>query len=118
VRQSVSDGQTDQDSVFNALADGTRRRMLDRLFESQGLTLNELVDGLGMRRQSATRHLKVLEAAGLIIVRWQGREKRHFLNAVPIHDIQRRWIGKFAEAKTAALAELKEQLEKEPGGRQ
>lgn len=111
-------GQTDQDAVFNALADATRRRLLDRLFESQGLTLNELVEGLGMRRQSATRHLKVLEDAGLVVVQWHGREKHHFLNAVPIYDIQRRWIGKFAESKTAALAELKKQLEKDPGARQ
>lgn len=105
--------RSQEDAVFNALADPTRRQMLDRLFEEQGWTLNELVEGLGMRRQSATRHLKVLEEAGLVVVRWRGREKRHFLNALPIHDIQRRWIGKFAKTKTEALADLKEQLEKD-----
>lgn len=113
----MRDGRNEDDAVFAALADATRRLMLDRLFENEGLTLNELVDGLGMRRQSATRHLKVLEDAGLVVVRWHGREKRHFLNAVPIHEIQRRWIGKFTEAKADALADLKQRLEKDSGER-
>lgn len=103
--------KADEDGVFAALADRTRRRMLDRLFESEGQTLNELVSGLGMRRQSATRHLKVLEEAGLVTVRWQGREKRHYLNPVPIAEIQHRWIDKFSRPKADALVRLKNRLE-------
>lgn len=89
--------------------------MLDRLFDSPGLTLGELVDGLGMRRQSATRHLKVLEAAGLVAVRWHGREKRHYLNPLPIVNIERRWTAKFARAHVDVLLDLKERLEEEKG---
>jgi DNA-binding transcriptional ArsR family regulator len=100
-----------EDAVFSALADATRRRMLDRLIQVQGQTLNELVANLDMRRQSATRHLKVLEEAGLIVVHWHGRQKRHYLNPVPIAEIQRRWIDKFSSAKVMALAELKLDLE-------
>ena len=101
------------DLVFTALADPTRRRMLDRLFEMQGQTLGDLVAGLGMRRQSATRHLKVLEAAGLVAVRWEGREKRHFLNPVPIAELHQRWIDKFSEAKADALVSLRKHLEED-----
>jgi DNA-binding transcriptional ArsR family regulator len=100
-----------EDAVFNALADATRRRLLDRLIQVQGQTLNELVANLDMRRQSATRHLKVLEEAGLIVVHWHGREKRHYLNPMPIVEIQRRWIDKFSSAKVMALLELKLDLE-------
>jgi len=100
-----------QDLVFTALADRTRRAMLDRLFASPGMTLNELVAGLGMRRQSATRHLRVLESAGLVVVRWSGREKRHYLNPVPIAEIESRWIDKFARAPARALVELRRALE-------
>lgn len=85
--------------------------MLDRLFEQPGMTLNDLVAGQGMRRQSATRHLKVLEAAGLISIQWSGREKRHFLNPVPLHEIERRWMDKFSHARVARLADLKDELE-------
>ena len=88
-----------EDAVFSALADRTRRQMLDRLFDSPGMTLNDLVANLDMRRQSASRHLKVLEAAGLVVVQWQGREKRHYLNPVPIVEIERRWTEKFTRAK-------------------
>jgi DNA-binding transcriptional ArsR family regulator len=85
--------------------------MLDRLIEVQGQTLNELVADLDMRRQSASRHLKVLEDAGLIVVHWHGREKRHYLNPVPIAALQRRWIDKFSTSKVIALGELKVNLE-------
>lgn len=100
-----------EDAVFSALADRTRRAMLDRLFHQQGQTLNELVAGLGMRRQSATRHLQVLEQAGLVSVQWRGREKRHYLNPVPIAAIERRWLDKFSSRKAHALAALKQRLE-------
>ena len=104
----------DLDAVFSALADPTRRRLLDRLHGRQGQTLNELVAGLDMRRQSATRHLKVLEAAGLVVSRKRGREKLHYLNPVPIAEIQRRWIDKYSEAKVGALSDLKRKLEGRP----
>ena len=101
------------DAVFSALADATRRAMLDRLRDGPGQTLGELTDGLGMRRQSATRHLKVLEGAGLVTIHWRGREKLHYLNPVPIAEVQRRWIDKFSAARTKALADLKHQLEED-----
>ncbi len=100
-----------EDAVFSALADRTRRQMLDRLFDSPGMTLNDLVANLGMARQSASRHLKVLEAAGLVAVKWQGREKKHFLNPVPIVEIERRWTAKFAQDRSEALLNMKQQLE-------
>ena len=115
-RVADTERTTDEDAVFAALADRTRRAMLDRLFERQGMTLNELIAGLGMRRQSATRHLQVLEKAGLVVVRWHGREKRHYLNPVPIAEIERRWIDKFASPRATALAALKERLDEESGG--
>ncbi|MGE0623844.1 MAG: ArsR/SmtB family transcription factor [Pseudomonadales bacterium] len=105
-----------EDRVFAALADRTRRVMLDRLFAEPGLTLNELVAGLGMRRQSATRHLQVLESAGLVVVRWRGREKRHYLNPVPIAEIESRWIDKFARAPARALVGLRHALEERGEG--
>lgn len=104
-----------EDAVFTALADRTRRQMLDRLFEVPGMTLNELVANLNMRRQSASRHLKVLETAGLVVVQWQGREKRHFLNPVPIVEIERRWTEKFSRSRADALLTMKAQLEQEEG---
>ena len=109
-------GSLDDDAVFAALADRTRRRMLDRLFEQDGITLSELVAGFDMTRQSATRHLKVLEQAGLITVAWQGREKRHYLNPLPIAEIERRWIDKFARPRAAALVALRKRLEETTGG--
>ncbi len=93
--------------IFTALADPTRRQFLDRLFTNQGQTLMELIDGLEMRRQSATRHLKVLEDAGLVVVQWHGRQKRHFLNAGPITEMQSRWFDKFSRRKTASVVKLK-----------
>lgn len=104
-----------EDAVFSALADRTRRQMLDRLFDTPGMTLNDLVANLGMARQSASRHLKVLEAAGLVVVQWQGREKKHFLNPVPIVEIERRWTAKFSQIRSDALLEMKERLESGEG---
>ena len=101
--------------IFKALADPTRRRLLDSLFDAGGQTLTELTAGLDMRRQSATRHLAVLEAAGLVSCQWHGREKRHYLNPVPIAEIGRRWIDKFSESKIEALSRLKKALENGAG---
>lgn len=99
------------DKVFKALADSTRRNMLDALHVEQGLSLTELVAGTAMTRQSATRHLKVLEDAGLVVTVWEGREKLHYLNAVPIAEISTRWIDKFSQDRTDAVIALKKALE-------
>jgi DNA-binding transcriptional ArsR family regulator len=95
------------DEIFTALADPTRRRFLERLLVNQGQTLTELVEGLDMRRQSATGHLKILEDAGLIVIQWHGRQKRHYLSAGPITDVQSRWFDQFSNAKTASVVQLK-----------
>ena len=99
------------DDIFKALADPTRRRLLDRLFENQGQTLSELTADLDMRRQSATRHLAILEHAGLITSEWHGREKKHYLNPLPIAEIGRRWVDKFSAPRTEAILNLKQALE-------
>ena len=106
-------GVGDDDSVFRALADPTRRALLDRLRERSGQTLGELCGPLDMARQSATQHLGVLEAANLITSVRRGREKLHYLNPVPIHDIAERWIGKFERGRLAVLSDLKKTLERE-----
>src|SRR6476619_4607653 len=107
-------GVTDDDArVFRALGDPTRRFLLDRLYERDGRTLTELESELEMTRFGAMKHLKVLEEAGLVISRRQGREKLHFLNAVPIRLIHDRWIDKYTERQVSALADLKRQLEDE-----
>ena len=100
------------DLVFKALADPTRRLLLDRLNEAPGQTLSELIDGLDMRRQSATKHIAILESAGLVNCEWHGREKRHYLNPVPIAEIGRRWIDKFSGKRAEAILNLKHALEK------
>jgi DNA-binding transcriptional ArsR family regulator len=102
---------TDDDLVFKALADPTRRHLLDRLFERDGRTLSELEPDLEMTRFGVMKHLRVLEEAGLVVTRRAGREKHHFLNAVPIRLIHDRWIDKYTERRVAALSELKTQLE-------
>jgi DNA-binding transcriptional ArsR family regulator len=107
-------GTTDDDRVFKALADPTRRLLLDLLFERDGRTLTELESGLDMTRFGVMKHLKVLEEAGLVVTRRHGREKLHFLNAVPIRLIHDRWIDKYTERQVSALTELKRQLEDEP----
>jgi uncharacterized protein YndB with AHSA1/START domain/DNA-binding transcriptional ArsR family regulator len=101
----------DADLVFKALADPTRRQMLDALHERSGLTLNELCAGLNMRRQSVSQHVELLEAANLVSSVRAGRRKLHYLNAVPIHEIQSRWIWKFEEPHLAALATIKRHAE-------
>jgi len=103
--------QDDDDRVFKALADPTRRRLLDRLFEREGLSLTELESELEMTRFGVAKHLRVLEEAGLVLSRRSGREKLHFLNAVPIRLIHDRWIHKYAEGPASVLAELKNSLE-------
>ncbi len=99
------------DGVFKALADQTRRHLLDRLHERNGQALGELCEHLDMARQSATQHLAVLEAANLISTTRRGREKLHYLNPVPIHEIQERWIDKFEGPRLRALSAVKRQAE-------
>ncbi|MCU1681343.1 MAG: ArsR family transcriptional regulator [Amycolatopsis sp.] len=105
---------TDDDLIFKALADSTRRFLLDLLFTRDGRTLTELESGLEMTRFGVMKHLRVLEEAGLVVTRKSGREKLHFLNPVPIRLIHDRWIDKYTAAQVSALAELKAQLEEEP----
>ncbi len=100
------------DEVFKALADASRRSLLDRLHARNGQTLNELCEGLAMTRQAVTKHLVILEEANLVTTIRHGREKLHYLNPVPIHQIGDRWIRKFERGRLAALGELKRQLEK------
>jgi DNA-binding transcriptional ArsR family regulator len=102
---------TDDDLVFKALADPTRRHLLDRLFERDGRTLTELESDVEMTRFGVMKHLRLLEDAGLVVTRRQGREKLHFLNPVPIRLIHDRWIDKYAERQVSALSELKTRLE-------
>jgi DNA-binding transcriptional ArsR family regulator len=102
---------TDDDRVFKALADPTRRYLLDRLFERDGRSLGELESDLEMTRFGVMKHLRVLEDAGLVATRRSGREKLHFLNPVPIRLIHDRWIDKYTEHRVAALADLKHELE-------
>jgi len=104
------------DKVFKALADPSRRELLDRLRAENGQTLGQLCAHLDMTRQAVTKHLAVLEEANLVVVVWRGREKLHYLNPVPIHDIAERWIGKFERGRLRVLAELKKQLEGESNG--
>jgi DNA-binding transcriptional ArsR family regulator len=99
------------DAVFKALADKTRRRLLDRLFKRGGRTLTELEGEVEMTRFGVMKHLRVLEKAGLVVTRKVGREKLHYLNPVPIQMIQQRWIHKYAEGPSLGLAALKRQLE-------
>jgi DNA-binding transcriptional ArsR family regulator len=104
--------------VFAALADSTRRRLLDSLYARNGQTLAELTStvartGVPMTRQAVSKHLAVLERAGLVVVLRRGREKHHFLNPAPIADIAARWIGKYERAAVTALADLKQRLEEE-----
>jgi len=104
------------DDVFRALADPTRRSLLDELFESDGQTLTELEERFAMTRFGVMKHLKVLEEAHLVTTRRRGREKLHFLNAVPIRLIYDRWVSKYAEPWAAALTGLKAELEEDSDG--
>lgn len=100
------------DKVFKALADPSRRELLDRLHAKNGQTLSELCKGLDMARQSVTQHLGLLEAANLISVQRQGREKLHYFNPVPIHEIYERWIRKFEQQRLDALHDFKTKLQR------
>src|SRR5262245_14281155 len=104
------------DKVFKALADASRRHLLDRLRANNGQRLGQLCAHLDMTRQAVTKHLAVLEEANLVVVVWRGREKLHYLNPVPIHEIAERWIDKFERGRLRILAELKEKLEGETDG--
>jgi DNA-binding transcriptional ArsR family regulator len=104
------------DAVFKALADPSRRKLLDVLFQNNGQTLGELCRHLEMTRQAVTKHLALLEAAGLIATVWRGREKLHYLNPVPLHEIYERWIGKYERHRLQALSDLKKNLEDQKKG--
>jgi DNA-binding transcriptional ArsR family regulator len=104
---------SDDDSVFHALADPSRRQLLDRLHRRNGLTLGALCEGLDMTRQAVAKHLAILEEANLVSWKRQGREKLHFINPVPINRIAERWISKFERRHLSALSALKRKLEGE-----
>ena len=101
----------DIDKVFKALADPNRRRLLDLLHRDNGQTLTALCEHMDMTRQGVTQHLQQLEEANLVAVVWQGREKLHYLNPVPLHEIHERWIEKFERNRLSALRDLKKRLE-------
>ena len=102
------------DKVFKALADPTRRMLLDLLYEKNGQTLGQLCENLDMARQSATQHLELLEAANLVSAVRRGREKLHFINPVPIHEVYERWVRKFETRRLGLLHDLKQDLEGDP----
>jgi DNA-binding transcriptional ArsR family regulator len=104
-------GLVDDDRVFKALADPTRRHLLDRLFERDGQRLGELEERLEMTRFGVMKHLRLLEEAGLVVSRRVGREKHHFLNPVPIRELHDRWIDKYTERRVTALLDVKADLE-------
>ncbi len=103
----------DADKVFKALGDPTRRKLLDLLCESNGQTLSQLCEQLDMARQSATQHIGLLEAANLVTTVWRGREKLHFINPVPLHEVYERWVRKFERQRLTLLHDLKKELEGE-----
>ncbi|MFO0896005.1 MAG: metalloregulator ArsR/SmtB family transcription factor [Pirellulales bacterium] len=106
----------DLDNVFKALADPGRRLLLDRLFDENGQTLGQLCEHLEMSRQAVAKHLGVLEEASLVVTLRRGREKLHYLNPAPIHEIAERWVHKFERGRLRALADLKKRLEEQPDG--
>jgi DNA-binding transcriptional ArsR family regulator len=105
----------DTDPLFKALADASRRKLLDVLHAHDGQTLNQLCGHLDMTRQAVTQHLNLLQQANLLATAWRGREKLHFLNPVPLQDIYERWIAKFEKPRLKAIADLKKRLEKANG---
>jgi len=111
----MADCPEDADLLFKALADPSRRKLLDLLHAHDGRTLNDLCEHLDMTRQGVTQHLALLESANLVITQRQGREKLHFLNPVPLQEIYERWIAKFEKPRLKALADLKRRLEKTHG---
>jgi DNA-binding transcriptional ArsR family regulator len=104
---------TNDDKVFKALADTSRRQLLDRLRKKNGQTLGELCEGHDMSRQAVTKHLVLLEGASLVVTAKRGREKLHYLNPVPINEIYMRWIGKFERKQVQALHNLKQALQED-----
>jgi DNA-binding transcriptional ArsR family regulator len=104
---------TDTDKVFKALADPSRRKLLDLLYANDGQSLGSLCEHLDMSRQAVTQHLALMEAANLVATSWQGREKLHYLNVVPLYEIYERWIAKFERPRLRALRDLKKRLEGE-----
>ena len=104
------------DAVFKALADQSRRKLLDALHKNNGQTLTQLCGHLAMTRQAVTKHLALLEAASLVAVVWHGREKLHYLNPVPLYEIHERWIGKYERHRLQTLGELKKGLEAKKKG--
>src|SRR5271154_1104853 len=110
-RHTVAGLMKDADLLFKALADPTRRELLDLLYANDAQTLGELCRHLDMTRQAVTQHLAVVEAANLIATSWRGREKLHFLNPVPLQEIYERWLGKFDQPRLEALRDLKKRLE-------
>ena len=107
---------TDTDKVFKALADPSRRRLLDVLHANNGQTLGAMCAHLDMTRQAVTKHLLLLEGANLVVVVWRGREKLHYLNPMPISEIFERWVGKYERRRVRALSDLKKALEEEKDG--
>lgn len=103
----------DADKVFKALGDATRRKLLDLLAEKNGQTLRQLCENLDMTRQSATQHLGILEDANLVSTVRRGREKLHFINPVPLHEVYERWVRKFEHQRLSLLHDLKQELEEE-----
>lgn len=99
------------DAVFKALADETRRKLLDLLHKNNGQTLTQLCGHLDMTRQAVTKHLALLEAANLVAIVWRGREKLHYLNPVPLHEVYEGWISKYERQRLQALTDLKKSLE-------
>ena len=113
VKGAVVTRSADIDKVFRALADAGRRHLLDLLHRKNGQTLSDLCAHMDMTRQGVTQHLQQLEDANLVAVVWQGREKLHYLNPVPLHEIHARWIGKFERSRLDALRDLKKRLERD-----
>jgi DNA-binding transcriptional ArsR family regulator len=111
----MAERRADPDLLFKALADPSRRKLLDLLHAHDGRTLNDLCEHLDMTRQGVTQHLGVLEGANLVATVWRGREKLHFLNPVPLQEIYERWIAKFEKPRLKALGNLKRRLEKNHG---
>jgi|SRR5579883_2421065 len=107
--------EMDDDAVFRALADASRRELLDRLRRRSGQTLGDLCEGLNMSRQAVAKHLAILKEANLVSWKRQGRERVHFINPVPINDIAERWISKFEYPRLKALSKLKKSLEERDG---
>src|SRR5450755_3647221 len=111
----MSERHDGTDLLFKALADPSRRKLLDVLHDHDGRTLNDLCEHLAMTRQGVTQHLGVLEAANVVVTLRRGREKLHFLNPVPLQQIYERWIAKFEKPRLKALGDLKRRLEKTNG---